>query len=138
MRRHVLEFEKPIADVESEIAALKQYAEEHDLNVSKEVAELEANVEQMKRDVFSRLSPWDKVQMARHEQRPYTLDYIRLLFDDFTELHGDRSFADDPAMVGGLAVLDGQPVMVVGHQKGRDAKDRAYRNFGSAKPEGYR
>ena len=138
MRRHALEFEKPIADVEAEISALKTFAEEHDIDVSVQVKELEGIVEQLMTDIFSRLSAWDKVQMARHELRPYTQDYIRLIFDDFVELHGDRHFGDDPAMIGGIAVLDGEPVMVVGHQKGRDAKERARRNFGSSKPEGYR
>ncbi len=138
MRRHVLEFEKPISDVEADISALKQYAAEHDLDVSEQVADLEAIVRQQMKEIFSRLTPWDKVQMARHEMRPYTLDYIRLIFDDFMELSGDRRFGDDPAIVGGMALLDGEPVMVLGHQKGRDARERGHRNFGSAKPEGYR
>ena len=138
MRRHALDFEKPIAEVEANIAALKKFTEEHGVDRSEDIREMEQLVELMTREIFSNLSAWDKVQMARHELRPYTLDYVRLIFDDFTELHGDRRFGDDPAMVGGMATLDGEPVMVVGHQKGRDAKERAFRNFGSAKPEGYR
>ena len=138
MRRHVLEFEQPIAEVEGRIAELRAYAEEHGVDVSEQVEELEHLVQTLMRDIFTKLSPWDKVQMARHPLRPYTLDYIRLICDDFNELHGDRRFGDDPALVGGLATFDGRPVMVVGHQKGRDAKERAHRNFGSARPEGYR
>jgi acetyl-CoA carboxylase carboxyl transferase subunit alpha len=138
MRRHVLEFEKPIAEVESQMASLKTYAEEHNIDVSEQTREMEAIIEKLTSEIFSNLTPWDKVQMARHELRPYTLDYIRLIFDDFVELHGDRAFGDDPAMVGGMATLDAEPVMVLGHQKGRDVKERNLRNFGSAKPEGYR
>jgi acetyl-CoA carboxylase carboxyl transferase subunit alpha len=138
MRRHALDFEKPIAEVEAQLATLKQITQEHGLDRSDEIREMENLVEQLTLEIFSSLSAWDKVQMARHELRPFTLDYIRLIFDDFTELHGDRRFGDDPAMVGGMATLDGKPVMVVGQQKGRDAKERGFRNFGSAKPEGYR
>ncbi|MBW3623354.1 MAG: acetyl-CoA carboxylase carboxyltransferase subunit alpha [Armatimonadetes bacterium] len=138
MRRHALDFEKPIAEVEANIASLKQITEGIGEDRTEEIRELELLLEHITREIFSNLSAWDKVQMARHELRPYTMDYVRLIFDDFVEIHEDRHFGDDPAMVGGMATLDGERVMVIGHQKGRDAKERAYRNFGSAKPEGYR
>ena len=99
---------------------------------------MESQLRAVTQRIYSQLAPWDKVQLARHPARPYTLDFIRMIFDDFLELHGDRTYGDDPAIVGGLAVLNGEPVMVIGHQKGRDIKERSLRNFGSARPEGYR
>lgn len=138
MALNVLDFEKPIAELDENIAELKRLSEEEGVDRSAEIAELEANRDRLIAEIFASLTPWDKTLLARHPNRPYTLDYIRTIFDDFVELHGDRLFADDNAIVGGFAFLDGKPVMVVGHQKGRDLKDRQFRNFGSAKPEGYR
>lgn len=138
MALNVLDFEKPIAELDENIAELKRLSGEEGVDRSAEIAELEANRDRLIAEIFASLTPWDKTLLARHPNRPYTLDYIRTIFDDFVELHGDRLFADDNAIVGGFAFLDGKPVMVVGHQKGRDLKDRQFRNFGSAKPEGYR
>jgi len=135
---NVLDFEKPLAELEANIAELKRISEAEGVDRSKEIAELEEHRDRLARQIFSNLSPWDKTLTARHPNRPYTLDYIRAIFDDFIELHGDRLFADDKAIVGGFAFFEGKPLMVVGHQKGRDLKERQLRNFGSAKPEGYR
>ena len=138
MPLNVLDFEKPIAELDANIAELKRISEEEGVDRSAEIAELEQHRDLLMAKIFSNLTPWDKTLLARHPSRPYTMDYIRSVFDDFVELHGDRLFADDNAIVGGMAFLDGKPVMVVGQQKGRDLKDRQFRNFGSAKPEGYR
>lgn len=138
MRRSILDLERQVDQLEQQVAELKQYAQQHGLDMAADIQRLEAEHERLMLEIFGHLSPWDKVQMARHPKRPQTLDYIRLLFDDFLELHGDRAFADDPAMVAGLAVLDGRPILALGQQKGRDARERAFRNFGSARPEGYR
>jgi acetyl-CoA carboxylase carboxyl transferase subunit alpha len=133
-----LPFEKPLQDIEEQIKQLEEYASSHGIDRSEKIAELRVMHAELSREIFSNLSAWDKTMMARHPNRPYTLDYIKLIFDDFIELHGDRRFGDDPAIVAGVGRLDGQTVMVIGHQKGRDVKERQFRNFGSARPEGYR
>lgn len=138
MARTILDFEKPIAEIDARIEEIRRFAEEHHLDKSAEIAQLVARRSRLLREIFSRLTPWDKVQLARHEGRPETLDYIHLMIDHFLELHGDRHYAEDPALVGGMGYLEDIPVMLVGHQKGKDAKERALRNFGSARPEGYR
>lgn len=135
---NVLDFEKPLAELDAAIAELKAVSEAEGIDRLEEIAALEEHRDRLADQIYANLSPWDKTLMARHPSRPYSLDYIRAIFDDFVELHGDRLFADDKAMVGGFAVLDGKPVMVIGQQKGRDIKERQFRNFGSAKPEGYR
>jgi acetyl-CoA carboxylase carboxyl transferase subunit alpha len=138
MALNVLDFEKPIAELDQNIAALKRISEEEEIDRSAEISALEEHRDKLIEEIFSHLTAWDKTLMARHPSRPYAMDYIRGVFDDFVELHGDRLFADDNAIIGGCAFLDGKPVMVIGHQKGRDLKERQFRNFGSAKPEGYR
>ncbi len=138
MAFNVLDFEKPLAELDANIAELKRISEAEGVDRSKEIAELEEHRERLAEQIFSNLTAWDKTLIARHPNRPYTLDYIRAIFDDFVELHGDRLYADDNAIVGGIAFLKEKPIFVVGHQKGRDLKDRQFRNFGSAKPEGYR
>lgn len=134
----VLDFEKPILDLEKRIQEHQTYQVEKKVDLSAEVKKLQAKLEGLKKDIYSNLSPWQKVQIARHPQRPYTLDYISLIMSDFVELHGDRLFFDDKALVGGLAKIDGKKVLVMGHQKGRDVKENLKRNFGCAHPEGYR
>ena len=133
-----LEFEQPITDLVTRIEALRDAPSDVSVDVSQEVALLERKSQQLTKEIYAALTPWQIAQVARHPQRPYTLDYVRLLFTDFEELHGDRAFADDHAIVGGFARFDGQPVMVIGHQKGSDTKDKLYRNFGMPRPEGYR
>ncbi len=134
----ILDFEKPIFELEKKIAELKVLSTDGKLDLQSEVSKLEKRLERVKKETYSQLTAWQRVQLARHSKRPYTLDYIQLIFTDYMELHGDRSFADDKALVGGLARLDGNPCVVLGHQKGRDAKENIMRNFGSAHPEGYR
>ncbi|MDA3860239.1 MAG: acetyl-CoA carboxylase carboxyltransferase subunit alpha [Melioribacteraceae bacterium] len=131
-----LEFEKPIIELEKKIQEMKEY--EENLDIKEEIAKLEEKVVILKKSVFSNLTRWQRVQLARHPERPYTLDYIYLMTDDFVELHGDRLYGDDKAIIGGFAKIDGQKVMIIGHQKGRDTKSNVYRNFGMANPEGYR
>jgi acetyl-CoA carboxylase carboxyl transferase subunit alpha len=139
MKITYLDFEQPIAELEAKIESLRTSHDDHDnLDISKELDALEKKNKKLSEDIYGNLSAWQISQLARHPQRPYTLDYIQALFTDFEELHGDRAFADDPAIVGGLARFEGQPVMVIGHQKGRDIKERQYRNFGMPRPEGYR
>lgn len=138
MALNVLDFEKPIAELDASISELKKVSELEGIDRSVEILELEEHRDRLIAEIFLNLTAWDKTLTARHPNRPYSLDYIRMIFDDFTELHGDRLFADDKAIIGGIATLNGMPVMVVGHQKGRDLKERQYRNFGSAKPDGYR
>ena len=133
-----LDFEQPIAELEAKIDELKFVGDDSELNIGEEIARLRRKSESLTRDIFSGLSSWQIAQLARHPQRPYTLDYLNRCFTDFQELHGDRMYADDPSLVGGLARLEGQPVMVIGHQKGRDTKERVKRNYGMASPEGYR
>jgi acetyl-CoA carboxylase carboxyl transferase subunit alpha len=139
MKITYLDFEQPIAELEARIEGLRTSHDDHDnLDISKELAALEKKNQKLSEDIYGNLTAWQISQLARHPQRPYTLDYINALFTDFEELHGDRAYADDPAIVGGLARFEGQPVMVIGHQKGRDIKERQYRNFGMPRPEGYR
>jgi len=133
-----LDFELPVAELESKIDELRFVQSDSAVDISEEISRLRAKTENQLKDIYCKLTPWQIAQVARHPQRPYTLDYISLMFTDFYELHGDRSFADDPAIVGGLARFNGQSVMVIGHQKGRDLKERTLRNFGMPRPEGYR
>ena len=137
-KRHFLEFEQPIADLETKIEELRYVQNESAVDISEEIDRLGKKSLQLTKDIYASLSPWQVTQIARHPQRPYTLDYVGEIFTDFQELHGDRHFADDLSIVGGLARFNGQSVMVLGHQKGRDTKERALRNFGMSKPEGYR
>jgi acetyl-CoA carboxylase carboxyl transferase subunit alpha len=136
MAKVVLEFEKPIYELEQKIDEIKNLSD--NVDVSEEVKTLEKKVGQLRENIFSNLTRWQRVQLARHPERPYTLDYIQHMTTDFVELHGDRAFGDDKAIVGGFAKLDGQPVMIIGQQKGRDTKSNLYRNFGMPNPEGYR
>jgi acetyl-CoA carboxylase carboxyl transferase subunit alpha len=136
--RFTLEFEKPIREIEEQIASLRASSEGAGMDVSKELASLEDKLEKTRRDVYGNLTPWQRVQLARHPRRPYSLDYIQLLFEDFQELHGDRLFMDDESTVGGTAMFEGNPVVVIGQQKGRDTKENLRRNFGCPNPEGYR
>ena len=133
-----LEFEQPIADLQAKIEELRLVGSDNSLNITDEITRLQGKSHSLTESIFSNLSSWQVTQMSRHPQRPYTLDYIKHIFTDFEELHGDRHFADDAAIVGGIARLDGRPVMVIGHQKGRDVKEKVRRNFGMPKPEGYR
>ncbi len=133
-----LDFEQPIAELEGRIEALRHVGDDSELNIGDEIQKLTDKAESLTRKIFSNLSAWQIAQLARHPMRPYTLDYIARCFSDFQELHGDRMYADDHAIVGGLARLAGQPVMVIGHQKGRDTKARIRRNYGMPRPEGYR
>ncbi|UCV19828.1 acetyl-CoA carboxylase carboxyltransferase subunit alpha [Ferribacterium limneticum] len=138
MKTSFLDFEQSIADLEAKIEELRFVQDDSAVDISEEIERLEKKSGQLTKDIYGKLSPWQISQVARHPQRPYTLDYLSLIFTDFEELHGDRAFADDHAIVGGLARFNGQPVMVIGHQKGRDTKDKIYRNFGMPRPEGYR
>jgi acetyl-CoA carboxylase carboxyl transferase subunit alpha len=133
-----LEFEKPLLELERQIAHLKRLAQERKVDVEREIGPLETRLETLRREIYDGLTPIQRVQVARHPRRPYTLDYLDLAFTDFIELKGDRLFRDDPAIVGGWARFRGRPVMVIGHQKGRDTKDNLKRNFGMPHPEGYR
>ncbi len=133
-----LEFEKPIQELERQIDELKKLAGERQLDVATEIAPLEKKLTELRGDIYRKLSPVQRVQVARAAKRPFSLDYIRLAFTDFIELHGDRAFRDDPSIVGGWARLDGETVMIIGHQRGRDTKENLYRNFGMPHPEGYR
>lgn len=137
-RRHFLEFEQPIAELESKIDELRYVQNESAVDISEEIGRLDQKSQQLTKEIYASLNPWQVTQIARHPQRPYTLDYVSEVFTDFHELHGDRHFADDRSIVGGLARFNGQACMVVGHQKGRDTKERTARNFGMSKPEGYR
>jgi acetyl-CoA carboxylase carboxyl transferase subunit alpha len=133
-----LDFEQPIAELEAKIDELRFVGDDSEINISDEIARLKSKSEALTRSIFSSLTAWQVAQLARHPLRPYTLDYLGYLSPDFQELHGDRMFADDPAMVGGLGRLDGRPVVFIGQQKGRDTKERVRRNYGMPKPEGYR
>src|ERR1700723_2306554 len=138
MAMNFLEFEQPIAELEAKIEELKFMGPDGSVNISEEIKRLQSKSKALTNSIFANLSPWQITQLARHPQRPYTLDYVSLIFTDWQELHGDRMYSDDLAIVGGLARLDGLPVMVIGHQKGRDTKERVRRNYGMPKPEGYR
>jgi acetyl-CoA carboxylase carboxyl transferase subunit alpha len=133
-----LDFEQPIAELEAKIAELRLVGDDSEVNLSDEIAKLKGKVETLTRGIFSKLSAWQIAQVARHPMRPYTADYLEILAPDFQELHGDRMYADDPAIIGGIGRLDGRPIMFIGHQKGRDTKERVRRNYGMPKPEGYR
>ena len=137
-KRHFLEFETPIAELDAKIEELRYVQNESAVDISEEIERLDKKSQQLTKDIYSSLTPWQVTQIARHPQRPYTLDYINELFTDFTELHGDRSYADDLSIVGGLARFNGQACLVLGQQKGRDTKERGLRNFGMSRPEGYR
>ena len=133
-----LDFEKPILELEKKISELKSLASDGSVDFSSEINKLERKLKEVKKEVFSKLTPWQRVQVARHSLRPYTIDYINLITSDFIELHGDRLFGDDRAIIGGPAVFDNRKVMILGHQKGRDTREKLRRNFGCAHPEGYR
>ena len=138
MATHTLDFERPLLELERQIEEMKRVTGDSAVDVSKELAALERKLAELGGDIYKNLTPMQRVQVARHPKRPYTLDYVNTVFTDFVELHGDRLFRDDPAIVGGWARLDGMSVMVIGHQKGRDTKENLHRNFGMAHPEGYR
>jgi acetyl-CoA carboxylase carboxyl transferase subunit alpha len=137
-KRHFLDFEHPLAELESKIEELRYVQNESAVDISEEIERLSKKSQQLAKDIYANLSPWQVTQIARHPQRPYTLDYVGEMFTDFEELHGDRHFADDASIVGGLARFNGQACVVLGHQKGRDTKERGLRNFGMSRPEGYR
>jgi acetyl-CoA carboxylase carboxyl transferase subunit alpha len=137
-KRHFLEFEQPVSELESKIEELRYVQNESAVDISEEIDRLGKKSLQLTKDIYAHLTPWQVTQIARHPQRPYTLDYVNEMFTDFQELHGDRAFADDQSIVGGLARFNGQACMVLGHQKGRDTKERGLRNFGMSRPEGYR
>ncbi len=140
MATHIpgLEFERPIIELERKIEELKGFSSHKDIDISGEIKRLEEKLATIKKDIYESLTPWQRVQIARHPRRPYTLDYISMIMTDFIEIHGDRHFADDKAMICGLAKINGDKVVVIGHQKGKDTKENLERNFGSAHPEGYR
>ncbi|MBL1278069.1 MAG: acetyl-CoA carboxylase carboxyl transferase subunit alpha [Ectothiorhodospiraceae bacterium] len=138
MNLNFLEFEQPIAELEAKIEELRHVGTDSEINISEEIGRLQGKSRELTENIFSKLDPWQVSQMSRHPQRPYTLDYIKRIFTDFQELRGDRAFADDQALVGGVARFDGKPVMVIGHQKGRDTTEKLKRNFAMPRPEGYR
>ncbi|MCG6967525.1 MAG: acetyl-CoA carboxylase carboxyl transferase subunit alpha [Chromatiaceae bacterium] len=138
MNLDFLEFEQPIAELQAKIEELRLVGNDNEINIQEEIERLEGKSRSLTESIFSNLTPWQISQLARHPLRPYTLDYLSQIVDDFEELHGDRAFADDKAIVGGLGRLDGRPVMLIGHQKGRDTKEKISRNFGMPRPEGYR
>ncbi len=138
MDPNFLEFEQPIAELQAKIEELRYVTDDSDINITEEIATLEKKAGALTRSIFNKLSPWQVSQIARHPNRPYAIDYIERMFDDFEYLHGDRVYADDNAMIGGIGRLNGKPVMVVGQQKGRDTREKIKRNFGMPRPEGYR
>src|SRR5215510_11695675 len=138
MKTTFLEFEQPVAELEGRIEELRYAQDDSAVDISEEIQRLTKKSQTLTKDIYAKLTPWQVAQVARHPQRPYTLDYIKLLCTDFEEMHGDRAFADDPSIVGGLARFNGQSVVVIGHQKGRDTKEKIFRNFGMPRPEGYR
>ncbi len=138
MKSTFLEFEQSVAELEAKIEELRFVQDDSAVDISEEIGRLQKKSQALTKDIYAKLSPWQTAQVARHPQRPYTLDYVNMLFTDFEELHGDRSYADDPSIVGGLARFNGRSVMIIGHQKGRDTKEKIYRNFGMPRPEGYR
>jgi len=133
-----LDFEQPIAELEAKIEELRYVGDDSEVNINEEVARLKAKSESLTKNIFAKLSPWQIARVARHESRPYTLDYLKIISPDFQELHGDRMYADDPAIIGGIGRINGRACMIIGHQKGRDTKERVRRNYGMPKPEGYR
>lgn len=138
MNLNFLDFEQPIAELEAKIEELRYVGDDAEININEEIGRLQAKSQSLTESIFSNLNAWQISQLARHPQRPYALDYIHKIFTEFEEMHGDRAYADDPAIVGGVARLDGKPVMVIGQQKGRDTKEKIRRNFGMPRPEGYR
>jgi len=138
MKTTFLDFEQPIAELEAKIEELRFVQDDSALDISEEIRRLQKKSQTLTKDIYAKLSAWQVSQVARHPQRPYTLDYVQGLFTEFSELHGDRAFADDAAIVGGMARFNGEPVMIIGHQKGRDTKEKIHRNFGMPRPEGYR
>lgn len=138
MNNQFLEFEQPIAELQAKIEALRMVSSDQEINISDEIIKLEEKCKELTKHIFSSIGPWEIVQLSRHPQRPQTLDYVERIFTEFDECHGDRHCSAAPAIIGGLAKLDGQPVMVIGHQKGRKTKEKVYRNFGMARPEEYR
>jgi len=138
MNLDFLDFEQPIAELQAKIEELRLVGDDNEINIQEEIEKLEGKSRSLTESIFSKLTPWQISQLSRHPLRPYTLDYIERIVDDFEELHGDRAFADDHAIVSGLGRIDGRPVMIIGHQKGRDTKEKIYRNFGMPRPEGYR
>ncbi len=138
MNPNFLDFEQPIAELEAKIEELRYVGDDSEINIGEEISKLEEKSRSLTESIFSKLTAWQTSKLARHPMRPYTLDYVDRIFSDFQELHGDRAFADDAAIVGGIARLDGMPVMIIGHQKGRDTKENIRRNFGMPRPEGYR
>ena len=137
-KKTFLDFEQPIAELETKIDELRYVQSESAVDISDEIDQLSKKSNQLTKDIYSNLTPWQITKIARHADRPYTLDYVREIFTDFVEMHGDRHFADDKSIIGGLARFNGQACMVIGHQKGRDTKERTLRNFGMTRPEGYR
>ncbi len=138
MKTTFLDFEQPIAELEGKIEQLRFVQDDSAVDISEEISRLDAKSQSLTKEIYAKLSPWQCAQVARHPQRPYTLDYLELIFTDFEELHGDRAYADDHSIVGGLARFNGQSCVVIGHQKGRDTKEKIHRNFGMPRPEGYR
>jgi len=138
MEHFVLEFERPLIELEKKIQEMKDYSLNEDVELSDEIRRLEEKALKLRGEIYSKLTRWQRVQLARHPQRPYTLDYIQRITDFFIEIHGDRAFGDDPAIVAGMAEIDHQPMVIIGHQKGRTTKEKLYRNFGMPHPEGYR
>ena len=138
MAQEYLEFEKPIAELEKKIEELTLFTSNGDINLEEEILKLHKKSDQLRAEIYSRITPWQKALISRHPNRPYTLDYIEAMMTDFVEMHGDRAFADDPAIVSGMAKLEGMPLTVIGHQKGRTTKEKIFRNFGMPNPEGYR
>lgn len=136
--KHILDFEKPIYDLRKKITELKGFTEESEMDLSGEIETLESRLEKLEEEIYGNLAPWDRVQMARHPERPTTLDYINELFETFIEFHGDRYYGDDESIVSGIAKYKGSPVTVIGHQRGKNTKENIRRNFGSPHPEGYR
>jgi acetyl-CoA carboxylase carboxyl transferase subunit alpha len=138
MSEYTLEFEKPVAELEKRILEMKEYSANEKVEITEEISRLEERAEKLRQEIYAKLTRWQRVQLARHPQRPYTIDYIEKMTTSFFEMHGDRVFGDDPAIVAGLGVLDGRKVVIVGHQKGRTVKQKLHRNFGMPHPEGYR
>jgi len=138
MGKYILDFERPLIELENKIQEMKDYSLNEDVDLQEEIAKLEEKAKKLSREIYSKLSRWQRVQLARHPQRPYTMDYIDRITNYFIELHGDRVFSDDPAIISGLAEIEDQKVVIIGHQKGRNTKDKLYRNFGMPNPEGYR